>query len=495
MKKTNSEILKINFRGGIVSAEQLRALLAVVKGLKINEVVLGERQNLFVEVTRSEVKEIETALAEKNFEFEIGSGQFPNIVSSYVAINLFAPQSWLTESVFKEALDTFDFKPRVKINLVDIQQGLVTAFDGDIIFIPSAESNFWYLYIRNPLNKQCVSWPELLYSIELGAVAKELEKHVAGANEFSLPKIYDAIKSELEYIWMENKTGLQIPRYILPNYEGIHRNGDQSWIGIKNRSGKFKTEFLERLIELCLATSASSIHLTPWRSLLVKNIKANDLIQWEILLGKFGINIRHSSFELNWRTPDFDRFAENLKKYLIAEFDRTDVRTYGITFAITMKGASTSAASIIIEMKPAITVFGRYCFFWKYNIYRTENFNPNARSIVFAGEVSEKRLLADTLKLLCEEYYKQLAKEQTKANPAPIEQNTKQTKQFWTPQRMHKCKHCFTVYDSEFGDRMNNIVPGIPFEDLPETYTCLVCGAAKNEFISVRKVLEKESVD
>jgi len=495
MNKSNSEIIKINFRGGIASSEQLRSLLAVMKVCEIEEVALGERQNLFVEVESSKRKEIETELVQKNLDVEIGMNHFPNIVSSYASINLFAPQSWLTESVFKEALDTFDFKPHLKINLVDVQQGLVTAFDGDIIFIPSSESNFWNLYIRNPLNNQFVSWPVLLYSIELGVVAKELEEHLIGVNEFSLPGIYEAVKKELDYISLENKTEMQIPRYILPNYEGIHRNGDQSWIGIKNRSGKFKTDFLEHLIELCFKTSIGSIHFTPWRGLLVKNIKANDLIQWEILLGKFGINIRHSSFELNWRTRDFDSDAENLKKYLIREFDKADVRTYGITFGITMKGASNPAASVIIEMKPAVTLFGKFHFFWKFNVHRTENFNPNAVSLVFAGEVSEKRLLADKLKLLCEEYYKQLAKEQTKAETVHVEQGAKKTKQYWTPQRMHKCKNCLTIYDSEFGDAMNNIAPGISFEDLPETYTCSVCGAAKNEFMSVRKVLTKESVD
>ncbi|HUX59395.1 MAG TPA: rubredoxin [Bacteroidales bacterium] len=45
-----------------------------------------------------------------------------------------------------------------------------------------------------------------------------------------------------------------------------------------------------------------------------------------------------------------------------------------------------------------------------------------------------------------------------------------------------KCVICGYVYDPKEGDISSGIEPGIQFADLPEDYTCPVCGAGKNEF-------------
>ena len=46
----------------------------------------------------------------------------------------------------------------------------------------------------------------------------------------------------------------------------------------------------------------------------------------------------------------------------------------------------------------------------------------------------------------------------------------------------YRCKVCGYVYDPDKGDPSGNIVPGTPFEDLPDSWVCPVCGAAKTEF-------------
>lgn len=45
-----------------------------------------------------------------------------------------------------------------------------------------------------------------------------------------------------------------------------------------------------------------------------------------------------------------------------------------------------------------------------------------------------------------------------------------------------RCVVCGHVYDSEYGDPKANVDPGTPFEDLPDDWTCPVCGAAKEQF-------------
>jgi len=46
----------------------------------------------------------------------------------------------------------------------------------------------------------------------------------------------------------------------------------------------------------------------------------------------------------------------------------------------------------------------------------------------------------------------------------------------------YKCLVCGYVYDPVEGDPDGGIVPGTPFEDLPDTWRCPVCNANKEDF-------------
>ena len=46
------------------------------------------------------------------------------------------------------------------------------------------------------------------------------------------------------------------------------------------------------------------------------------------------------------------------------------------------------------------------------------------------------------------------------------------------------CSVCGYMYDPALGDPDGGIPPGTAFEDLPETWTCPECGAAKESFQS-----------
>lgn len=45
-----------------------------------------------------------------------------------------------------------------------------------------------------------------------------------------------------------------------------------------------------------------------------------------------------------------------------------------------------------------------------------------------------------------------------------------------------ECKVCGYVYDEVIGDPDNGIAPGTKWEDLPEDYTCPLCGVGKEDF-------------
>ena len=45
------------------------------------------------------------------------------------------------------------------------------------------------------------------------------------------------------------------------------------------------------------------------------------------------------------------------------------------------------------------------------------------------------------------------------------------------------CKQCSVIYDPIVGDPDSGIVPGTPFEEVPEDWCCPICGATKKMFV------------
>jgi rubredoxin len=46
----------------------------------------------------------------------------------------------------------------------------------------------------------------------------------------------------------------------------------------------------------------------------------------------------------------------------------------------------------------------------------------------------------------------------------------------------YKCIVCGYIYDPAAGDTANGIPAGTPFEDLPDSWVCPVCGVPKSDF-------------
>ena len=45
------------------------------------------------------------------------------------------------------------------------------------------------------------------------------------------------------------------------------------------------------------------------------------------------------------------------------------------------------------------------------------------------------------------------------------------------------CEPCGMIYAPEFGDPDGGIPPGTPFDEIPDMWTCPVCGARKRDFV------------
>src|SRR5690606_3752992 len=108
-------------------------------------------------------------------------------------------------------------------------------------------------------------------------------------------------------------------------------------LGLYWRNNRYDTDFMSAACRLCQDTNVPKINIIPWKAFVIKGIKSADRIRWEKLMGKFGINERHSSLELNWHLPVIDNEALELKRFLVRELDQQDISTHGLTFTIKTK--------------------------------------------------------------------------------------------------------------------------------------------------------------
>ncbi|MEO0068514.1 MAG: rubredoxin [candidate division WOR-3 bacterium] len=101
---------------------------------------------------------------------------------------------------------------------------------------------------------------------------------------------------------------------------------------------------------------------------------------------------------------------------------------------------------------------------------------------LFVGEVvAARRIKAG--EPLTYAYYHEVKKGKTgKGAPTYREERQGEKKEGSKKMQRYVCSVCGYVYDPAVGDSENGIPPGTPFESLPDTWVCPVCGAGKDQF-------------
>jgi len=121
-------IVKINLPGGFISAGDLYEILIIAENAGAKDIRFGNRQQLYFSIQRDYLEDMELDMLKAEINYEIDTDLHPNIISSYVSDTIFNYEGWLREGVYKDILDMFEHKPRLKINLIDNQQTLVPFF-------------------------------------------------------------------------------------------------------------------------------------------------------------------------------------------------------------------------------------------------------------------------------------------------------------------------------------------------------------------------------
>lgn len=468
-------LVKINLTGGIASPGVLEGILLMAQKAGVKEVSIGARQQLLMWVKAdtqrgSGLPSFRESLEAMGIDFEIDSEQFPNIISSYCAQEVFPTGQWLSEGIYRDILDGFDFQPKLKINISDYQQSFTPFFTGNLNFIASSIPNFWYLYIRQKQSNTIFRFPLLIYTLEISKVSKRLEQILLAENTVLEDEIFGKVMEQGDFISQKIHEDLGLPQFMLPYYEGFNRYGNKTWLGIYRRHETFEVAFLLDVCKICLDTKVGQICTTPWKSLIIKGIENHDRILWDKLLGRFGINVRHAANELNWQVEDTCPEGLALKNTIIREFDQEDIRTFGLCFAVQTRSKSEVFGSVVIKKRKILLGLSQV-----YDVYHTVDFNPNTRQLVLFEKGLHKAHIAEILQRLTKRYYHRSTASVIETPSLPQTPPT-------STHQVYQCHVCMTIYDEKLGDSQQGIKAGTKFEALPDNYCCPVCDSEKENF-------------
>jgi len=475
-----NHLISINYRGGLVSPGHLLKVLEMVAGAQISEVRFGLRQQLLIDVPAAKFDSLSDSFREQNISFTEKVSEAPNITTSYADQDIFSGDSWLTEGVYKDLLDELPEKSALKINILDRNQGFCPWYTGNINWIASSHTHYWHLALRYPGSNEIYHYPSLLYTNHVASVTAGIEAFwkkikagtIAENGKYDLPlEVPDAGKLTAK--------ALPALNFQLPYYEGFNRYDNRYWLGIYRRNETFAVNFLADLCRLCMRTRIGKLYTTPWKSIIIKNIEPQHRHFWNFLLGNYRINVRHASNELNWQVEDNSAEALALKRYIIREFDREDVRTFGLCFAVQMSRQAAMFGSIRIQ-RDYTFLKGTWRPLPTYSIFHTPQFDPNGLTLMPFRQGVKKEFLPSYLIGLCKKYYEELSELGlvAGAEPLPLAKTGIQP----ATKLVHQCGACFTVYDPELGDMEAGIGVGVAWEEVPGEYCCNVCGAGKSEF-------------
>jgi rubredoxin len=479
--------IKINFRGGIISPGELYNICIAAGGAGVLYLRFGLRQQLFADVQIERLRLFTQRLDELGIFYEKEKDEYPNIMSSYPAEEVFITNTWLSEGVYKDILDGLNYQPRLKINISDSNQSFTPMLTGNINWVASASvQHFWHLFIRFPKTNIICEWTEMVYTNDVPRLSQELEKIILSnriSNELISDALFSLIKKE-EFITKPAGNPAILPPFNLPYYEGLNRYNNKYWLGIYRRDEQFRTDFLKAVCRLCLDTKIGQICSTPWKTIIIKGIEEKDRLHWNRLLEKFQVNMRHAANELNFQIEDNSEKAREIKEYLANALGRDDMRTFGACIGIKTKRKSEIFSSILVRRRPLIRLFGIELIHL-YDVLCARDFNPNERTGFVFSRFNPKFLLAEQLRRCVLAFYSHKENQyqsRTKKEPAKKEVPKKVTVEY-----VYQCRHCLTVYDEAIGDPVNAVNAGTSFNELPKEYCCSLCEAPKEDLVKTEK--------
>ncbi len=482
--------IKINFTGGIISPGDLKVILQAAHKAEIGSVSFGLRQQLLLKVQNENYATLVDELERVGIEYETNNEIFPNIVSSYPAEEIFILKNWLSEGVYKDIFDSFDYRPNLKINISDSNQSFTPLLTGNINWVASSHLHFWYLFIRFPKTNTIYEWKDIVYTNDIAALSMDIEEIIlrepekfydnsaADGNE-----LYAIITDKKTYNTKKAETRAQLPVFNLPYYEGLNPYENRYWLGIYQRNERFPLKLLYDICNICLATKIGQICSTPWKSLIIKGIEEKDRKMWTKALDKHRVNVRHAANELNFQVEDNSDDGLKIKNYLLKHLNREDTRSFGICIGIKTRRKSEVFSNILVRRKALIAIAGMELFY-VYDILCAKDYNPNERTAFVFSRNNIRCLLPEHLRCAIISFYEHKAMQRLPEKQVGPKQPLPAKKEMTC---VYQCTDCLTVYDKQYGDEVNQIPVGTRYENLSAKYCCPICETPNEDFRKIEK--------
>ncbi|TAF97355.1 MAG: hypothetical protein EAZ32_12605 [Cytophagia bacterium] len=445
--------VRVLVAGGVITPDELQRLAVVAQQHAQGSIEVGFRQDLLLACATDQAAALHTALGEEGFWVEAPQPIHPNIVSSVVAQNIFDKTSWLRSGDYLDILDSFDFKPRLKVNLIDPAQELIRPLTGELNFIAAAHTpQFWYLVVKFPEWDKSYVWNKLIDGEEIAQWVHQIERHWFEKQPLTFDELCGLVNEGFGGRTRPLTTELKLTPKPYPHHEGIYRYDDRYWAGLYVREGVFKADFLQELCALCIKTKIGRLYPTPFKTFIVRDIPKETIYQWDRLLGLFGVHTHYSSLELNWQIPDADAAAIALKVELTEAFERIKIRTSSLSFSIGTRSPDTTSTIVIEPLDAHYQAFRV--------VYSPNFFIGNSEWHTFAEQVNRADL-PETLRQLTLVYYQQLSTEKRGGLTQKSESIKPVVQQVW------QCRHCLTIAEHT---------------TLPLDYQCSMCDALAIDF-------------
>ncbi|ULQ52816.1 rubredoxin [Flavihumibacter fluvii] len=467
------KLIVINFKGGIISPGDLFYMLTAAQKAGVMTVKFGLRQQLFLELAPESFEWMTHKLAQLKINFQTRLDDRPNIVSSYPAEGIFITNTWLSEGVYKDVFDNFDFHPRLKVNICDSKQSFTPMLTGNINWVADPViPHYWNCLIRFPRTNKIYESRHLVYTNDLARMTSHIESIIIDQKPLfyrdgePVGELLFAQVLSTSYLVKPANAAFVLPSYNLPYYEGLNRYNNKYWLGIYRRDESFPIDFLIDTCLLCLEMKIGQLCATPWKSIIIKSIDEKNRMDWNALLNKYQVNVRHAANELNFQVEDNCAAGLALKQFLVKSLNEADIRTFGICFGIKTRRKSEVFSSILVRRKPWFSIFG-LGFFHTYDILCADEFNPNKRTGFVFSKNNPKWVLAEQLRRAVVAYYHQL-----KGMATEKSEHMPKKELLATPVMVYQCATCLSVYDRQ----------DTPFEEVDASYCCPLCESPKDGF-------------
>ena len=104
--------------------------------------------------------------------------------------------------------------------------------------------------------------------------------------------------------------------------------------------------------------------------------------------------------------------------------------------------------------------------------------------VIFVGKVIDLDLIDAEAKPLTYDYYRDVIKGVSpEHSPTYLGDYSNSATSGSSSSKRYRCIVCGFVYDPEVGDPSCGIAAGTPFEDIPDNWTCPICGVTKADFV------------